>query len=249
MRTSAILLVLAAGILIGSPAAAQESMSVFATYYRCDQARERDLDPVIVGAFARVLDPLVEAGRITSWGWRPHVVGTAWRRLATFTAPDRTALLEVRADIIEQVQAEQGAFAMLNDICGSHDDYIWNRVASSEAPVGESPDPGGPGLSTYYTCNQAREARADEIYTELIGPAIEAHVTMGHLAGWGWWAHDVGGEFRRIGTIAGADHATILNLREQVVAGLVEDHPDEMEEFLTICPSHEDYLWGASMTG
>lgn len=249
MRTSAILLVLAAGILIESPLAAQDPVSVFATYYRCDQSRENDLDPVITGAFARVLDPLVEAGRIGGWGWRPHVAGTAWRRLATYTAPNRTALLEVRAEIIEQAQEEQGAFAMLNEICPSHDDYIWSRVTSSESVADAVPNPDEVGLSTYFKCQQAHETRADEIYSEIVGPAIEAHVGMGHLTSWGWWSHDIGGEFRRIATIGGADFATILTMRDAVIGGLGESHPDEMEEFLTICPSHEDYLWGANITG
>ena len=147
MRTSAILLILAAGILIGSPLAAQDPVSIFATYYRCDQSRETDLDPVIAGAFARVLDPLVEAGRIGGHSWRPHVAGTAWRRLATYTAPSRRALLEVRADIIKQAQEEQGAFAMLNEICPSHDDYIWTLVASSPTVADALPDADEVGLS------------------------------------------------------------------------------------------------------
>ena len=245
MRTSILLVVLAAGILLASPTAAQEPLSIFASYYRCDPARETDLDAVIAGAFARVLDPYVEAGRIGNWSWRPHVAGTAWRRLAVFSAPDRTALLEARADILEQAQEEQGAFAMLNDICDSHDDYIWNRLAASEAP----PNPDAVGVSTYFVCNQAREARADEIYTEILGPAIEVHVGLGHLAGWGWFEHDIGGTFRRLATLAGADFATILNMRELIIDGVAEDHADELQEFLTICSSHEDYLWGANITG
>ena len=249
MRTSAILLILAAGILIGSPLAAQDPVSIFATYYRCDQSRETDLDPVIAGAFARVLDPLVEAGRIGGHSWRPHVAGTAWRRLATYTAPSRRALLEVRADIIEQAQEEQGAFAMLNEICPSHDDYIWTLVASSPSVAEALPNADEVGLSAYFKCDQARESRADEIYTEIIGPAVQAHVDMGHISGWGWLTHDIGGEFRRIATMGGSDFATILDMREAALGAVRGDHPDEMEEFLTICPSHEDFLWGANITG
>lgn len=245
MKSLSILAIAGAGILAGSAATAQEPQSIFATYYRCDPAREADLDPVIAAARAELLEPLVEAGRISAFAWRTHVAGTSWRRLATFNAPDRTAVLEARADILERAQAVGGAFAMLNDVCSSHDDYIWNRIAASDGP----PNPDAVLLSTYYTCDQAREARADEIYTEVIGPAIEAHVDMGHLVGWTWWEHDIGGTFRRLGTIAGTDFATILNMREAAFGGVSEDNADELGEFLSICSSHEDYLWGPNFTG
>ncbi len=231
-------------ILAAQTAAAQEPTSIaFGIYYRCDQSREARADEIVAQTFAAVYDKHLDAGRLSAWGWAAHSQGGAWRRLSYMIGTDRDAMLDVRDQIIEELQNDHAsALRELTSICPSHDDYIWNTVASSD-PANLGEDRPDAGLSVYYVCNFAREQRADEIFTEVFAPVIDKHVALGHLNSWSWSEHDVGGRFRRLLVIDGADHKTILNMRDAIGSELESQHSDAFTEFSEICGGHTDYLW------
>lgn len=100
-------------------------------------------------------------------------------------------------------------------------------------------------FGTYYRCNEATESRADEIYKELIEPAIEMQKQEGHLTAHGWGRHWMGGSWRRIGYIVAPDLESMVAARNGYFEAITGDNPNALEEFNTICSSHDDYIWQA----
>lgn len=218
-----------------------EAQTLIAQYFRCETANEDEADLIVNTVFAPILDRHVAAGNITGWGWVEHAAGGPWRRIATLTAPDRTTAVNMWAQINQELEDEHpGATHRLNEICGSHDDYFWNLSDTSEGTdPGATPDA---WVSTYWVCNEAREARADEIQQE-IAPVYDKHVAAGNISGWSWYSHEIGGRYRRLLTVAGTDFPSVLAGREMIIDELQAEHAEAIAEFGSICSGHVDYLW------
>lgn len=99
-------------------------------YHNCDINRESRADEIVTESFGPVFDKLVEEGKLTSWGWSSHVIGGHLRKLQTMTGKDHKAVLAARAEAIAATYDEGGnaAGVEFSDICGSHEDYLWNIV-------------------------------------------------------------------------------------------------------------------------
>ncbi len=105
------------------------------------------------------------------------------------------------------------------------------------------PDPdalGTASISTYHLCDRADEARAAQIFTDVLAPLYQKHMGMGHISSWGWFGHRSGGVFRRLETFSGADHTTLLNMQGAIYG---EADPVAMQELFEICQTHTDYTW------
>jgi hypothetical protein len=99
----------------------------FSVYYRCDESKEERADEIFAKDFAPIFDKYVAAGKLSSWGWSSHWVGGAFRRLQTMTASDHKTLLAARAELIDEMYADENeAGKEFNAICGSHSDYMWD---------------------------------------------------------------------------------------------------------------------------
>lgn len=238
---------------LAAPAAtfAQDaSPAIFAVYYECDQNREAFTDQLQRDVFGPLLDARVETGDLLSWGWLSHRIGADWRRAQYMIAPDRATLLRVRNEMIEEGQDDaelQQATTVSNDICPDHEDYVWSVVASSDPQSFGQSRPAA-GMSTYYVCDIAREARADEIVQETLAPIMNRHVGPDALSSWGWVAHDVGGEFRRLLTIDAVDEATLYAHRDAMIADIQSEAMEAGTEFNEICNYHIDYQWDIAMS-
>ena len=235
----------ALGVMLCPYAAAGQDESVaFATYYHCDQSREEAADVIVENVLGPIFDEHVSAGQLTAWGWLGHQAGGDWRRLGYFVAADTDVLLDTRDQIIDALVNEHAAaMRELTAICPSHDDYIWSSVASSE-PLSElAEDRPGAALSTYHVCDISRQTRADTLLTEVLAPIFDRHVGEGEFTSWSWLSHIIGGKYRRLLALDGADHKTILNTLGTVIGEIQEEHPDEAREFSEICNSHQDYMW------
>jgi hypothetical protein len=102
----------------------------FSVYHYCDSSREERADEIVDEHVAPIMNGLVEDGSLTSWGWSSHVVGGEFRRLQTMTATDYKTLLAARGKAIEAMYADDNEMgAELNDICGSHVDYMWDIIS------------------------------------------------------------------------------------------------------------------------
>jgi hypothetical protein len=99
----------------------------FSVYYRCDESREDRADEIFKKDLGPIFDKYVKEGKLTSWGWNSHWVGGAYRRLQTMTAANHKDLLKARAELIDEMYAEDNKAGIeFNSICGSHSDYMWN---------------------------------------------------------------------------------------------------------------------------
>lgn len=244
MRRIVALLVGGAILLLAAPAPvmAQDSAPViFGVYYRCSQGAESRADEIVEQTLGSVIQPHVDAGHLTGWLWLSHRHGGGWRRILATVGTDLDQMMDVRGQIFTAFQNDHpDAAAELGTVCGSHDDYIWIGVANSD------PDPNAIGdstLSAYHACDMSREARADEIFSEILAPLYQKHMDMGHLSSWGFYAHRVGGIFRRLETMSGADHTTLMAMQTAIYQEAGQSNPLEMQEFRSICSWHSDYMW------
>ncbi len=223
-----------------------QSQTLIGQYFRCDAAYEDEADFIVNTVFSPIFTRHETAGDISGWGWVEHAAGGAWRRIGTITAPDRTTALNMWGQINAELEEEHpGATHRFNEICNSHDDYIWNLTAASEGTdPGSMPDA---WISTYWVCNEAKESRADELQAQMAA-VYDKHVAAGNVTGWAWYSHEVGGRFRRLLTLAGSDLPGVLDAREMIINELESEHADAMAEFGSICSGHVDYLWNNART-
>lgn len=233
-------------VLALAPRPAQ-SQALVGTYYRCSTADEGEADFIMNNVLADSYEQQVEAGNITGWGWVEHQAGGPWRRIATITAEDRAAVMTAWGAIIESIEDEHpNAWHRFNEICDAHDDYVWNLVASDEgSDPGATPDQ---WVSTYWSCNEGTETRADEMMQQM-SQVFDKHIAAGHLGGWGWYAHDLGGRFRRLLTLASAEGFDLLDGRQMVLDELQSEHADLLADFSTVCNGHVDYMWANGRAG
>ncbi len=234
----------------GSLLAQEDSTSyIFAEYYICDQNREGFSDLLTELVLGPIYDKQVEAGNLLGWGWLSHNVGGKWRRLRVSSSNNLGTLLETRDAMIEEIQSTAGeADREFTSICGDHDDYIWASVAGSAPVAQQLRDLADATYATYYVCDVSKQERADEIVKALFAPALNQLVEEGQLASWNWYAHVIGGEFRRLMAHIGADHKTLIAAVDQYNQQADATNAAMAQEFSEICNAHVDYLWDVKLS-
>ena len=218
---------------------------IYATYFYCTAGKADRADEIIKQSDAPVFDKAVEDGLINGWGWLSHQTGGLWRRLQWYSAPSLNGLLDAQAAMQEGRDDEAKALGdEFGSICGQHEDYIWKQEVG-----GGSDDRGNASFSVYYICDEAREQRADEIFANDFAPILNKFVEDGKFTSWGWNSHWVGGKFRRLQTLAGADHKSLLAARGELITAMYGEDGDNKvgAEFSDICGSHEDYMWDITL--
>ena len=246
MRCVPCVVMLAVIVLVAAVAGAQEDEAtsyVYGIYYECDMEKQWLADMLVEHAFAPAFDAAVEEGTISAWGWLVHHTGGKWRRVLYYSAPTIDGMLGALESVFDAAEKEHPeAGRALNEICGSHEDYIW-QWGTGSSPAGRAETRGEAGFSVYMNCEMGREARADEIVEEVFAPIYDQQVKAGKLVSWGWLKHFVGGKWRRLSVMTAADHMTLLNVRNAVIEEMVAKNSEATEEFDSICGSHQDYMW------
>lgn len=240
-------LVLLATLPIAAMAQEEEEKSkgfIYATYFYCDAGGSERVDEITKKITAPKQEQGVKDGIIQGWGWLAHHTGGLWRRAQYFVAPTLNELLDaqeaLQSDDDPKTEKLAKEFAA---ICRSHQDYIWERKS------GGSGDAEGTALfSVYYVCDETREERADEIFEKDFGPIFDKFVADKKISNWGWNSHWVGGEYRRLQTISGTDHKSLLAARGELITAMYGDDNEAGKEFNSICGSHEDYMWDIQMS-
>ncbi len=238
---------LAAALLLLAPAlGAQDTPGIiFGRYPRCDQGMESRADQVVEDVWAPVIQSQIDAGRLAGWVWLVHQQGAEWRRLLATVGTDMGAMMEAREEMSTRLTQDDDASGLW-EACPGHDDYIWVATSQSTTDVDAV---GGATISAYHMCDRAREGRADEIFNEILAPLYQKHIDMGHMASYGFYAHRMGGLFRRLETISGADHMTLMNMQGAVYTEAFQHNPLAMQEFSDICRAHSDYMWANQTPG
>lgn len=212
---------------------------IYATYFYCDASKSDRADEIVKQINAADFDKAVKDGAINSWGWLSHHTGGLWRRLQYYTAPTLNDLLDGQeATQGDPDDDEKTLAAEFGSICPQHEDYIWEQESGNF-----SGERGAAGFSVYYICDEAREERADEIWANDFAPVLDKFVEDGKFTSWGWASHWVGGKFRRLQTLTGTDHKSLLAARGELIDAMYGDDNEAGAEFTGICGSHEDYLW------
>ena len=114
------------------------------------------------------------------------------------------------------------------------------QAASGQAATGKF------FYETYYYCLPATEARIDEIIQRAEAPIYDAEVERGELSDWGWYAHRVGGRWRRLFMEVGPSQESLFAAQDRAGAAFASDFVNERDEFRNGCTSHEDYIWEAT---
>lgn len=242
MTKSRVAVLTVAASLVASAVMAQQAPPPFilATYYRCDYVKQARADTLYKQVIAPLLDKQVKAGNLTGYGFSSHRIGGVFRRLETWTAATLDKLIAAQdAYNAELDKTNPKAGAEFDSVCGSHDDYIWNRVVGSAATPG-APNPAF-SYSRYLTCDISRENEANMIMETALAAMMNKHVEAGHIMGWGWFVHNMGGPIRRILNWSGKDVMAVLTA-EDMISKDIAAHPLG-NAFNAICNSHSDYVW------
>ena len=228
-------------VLMAQEEEKEDDSYVYATYFYCKVSKQEKADELIKKNSAPVYDAAVADGTINGWGWLAHHTGGKWRRIQYHSSNSIAGLLAAQDTIAKRMDAAMGgADDGFSEICGAHDDYIWKSVAGSSADTKR----GEAGLSVYHVCNIAKEERADDIVKGAFASVYDKAVADGKITSWGWSSHVVGGEYRRLATMTGANFPDLLKARGEILEAIYGDGDNaEANEFSSICTSHSDYLW------
>lgn len=97
--------------------------------------------------------------------------------------------------------------------------------------------------ATYFECDPATEARADEIVARTYAPHYNAAVEHGDITGWSWLAHYIGGRWRRALVLNAANMDNLLDASGALGEVIAESTPEAGRAFSDTCSAHEDYIW------
>ena len=220
----------------------------YVTYNECKLSGQDRADEIVKEVEAPVYNALVEEGVIDSWGWLSHHTGGKWRRAFYYTNATVDGLLDAQQAMGERFDSmDLGDDADRSDLCPSHDDYIW---AVDQAGGDSDAKRADAGLSVYLICDESTEERADELFESTYAPILDKLVADGKISNWSWLSHFIGGKYRRLQSMTGADHKAILAARGELLEALFGgDEPNAgAVEFNEICGSHSDYMWDTTAT-
>ena len=213
---------------------------VYATYFKCDATKQKDVDAIVEKEWAPVYEKAVASKVIKNWSYLKHHTGGQWRRVTVSTASSMGELLTAQDKIGEMMDAAKiDPKNVFGAACNSHDDYIWKVEGGNQTLQAAEAS-----ISVYQVCNVSKEERADEIVNKVLAPIYNANMGKGKLSSWGWLSHQVGGKYRRLFTMSAANYTDLMKTREHILETLYGDKgPAEAKELTEICTSHTDYLW------
>jgi hypothetical protein len=106
---------------------------------------------------------------------------------------------------------------------------------------------------SYFVCDVTQQDRADEIFKSLDQPFVAAAVADGSLTTYGYYAHVIGGKWRRLRFTMAPSIQELLDAQEKIGDQIDAKNKKMSTEFGKICNSHDDYIWrnvaGSTGTG
>jgi hypothetical protein len=240
MRMIRTLVLATAAGLVATAASAQQAPTPFilATYYRCDYVRQARADTLYRQFIAPALDRQIKAGNLTGYGFSSHRMGGVFRRLESWTAPSLEKLLAAQdAYQADMEKTNPKAYAEFDTICGSHDDYIWNRMAGSTTTPSAAAS--AVSYSRYYGCSE--EGIADMVMENVYAEIMNKHLAAGHISGWMWLNHNMGGPIRRVLNWSAPDVLSLLKAEEMISGDMANN--GAWGNFSQACNTHSDYVW------
>jgi hypothetical protein len=96
---------------------------------------------------------------------------------------------------------------------------------------------------TYYVCDVTLQERSDEIFNALDKQFYDAAVADGSLTGYGLYAHQTGGKWRRLVYSTAPSIEALLDAQKKIGDQIDAKNKKLDTEFGKICNSHDDYIW------
>ncbi len=229
-------------------AAAQvgDTAFVYASYWECAGGLE-DAVSTLRDDWGAILQGHMDAGHVTAWGVLTHNTGNKWS-LANYTiGPEIGPLMQALEDAqAEYFEAHAEAGRRFGESCPTHEDYIWMAGLGSEPGATVAQERPAAGMSVYWVCDEGKEAVADLIVEQVWAPVLNRQVQEGRLSSWVWLSHFVGGEYRRALVTDAADHAALLDARDEMIA---QTSGNALAgAFSDACNGHTDVLWNIAVS-
>ena len=234
-------------VLVAAPGtlAAQEEdqTAIYASYYECAPGSIEDAVQNLEENWSPIMQAQIDAGNVLSWGAATHVTGNHWSLILYHAGPGVSEVTGAIDAGVQELYGENPESAdSFSEACPAHEDYVWMSGLSSE-PIAESvAERPAAAMSVYYVCDTGMESAADLIFEHTMADAWDAQVQAGLINGWSWNEHYLGGEYRRLLALDGADHASLLEARNNVIEAGAEN-PGLAAAFSEICFSHQDNLY------
>jgi len=97
--------------------------------------------------------------------------------------------------------------------------------------------------ATYFQCDPSREARADALVREAFAPVFDQRLADKRVTAWGWLAHNLGGQWRRVSYLVAPSRDALLDAQSGIAAEMRARRAPAWTEFNSICSTHDDYIW------
>ena len=97
--------------------------------------------------------------------------------------------------------------------------------------------------ATYFHCNSATIAKADDAVAKLFKGELDKMVTDGTVTSWGWLGKDTGGEWARAGYFTGSSLKAVLDAGDKLGTTSGGQAQAQVKAFEEACSSGEDYVW------
>ncbi|HEY7482311.1 MAG TPA: hypothetical protein VH680_17485 [Gemmatimonadales bacterium] len=102
--------------------------------------------------------------------------------------------------------------------------------------------------ATYFECDPARESRVDALTRDAFAPLFDQRLAAKQIMAWGWLAHNLGGNWRRVSYVVAPSRTAVLEAQSGLAKDFRARQSKALTEFNQICPTHDDYLWQAVAT-
>jgi hypothetical protein len=221
---------------------------VYGVYMQCNTGAQARVTEIVRDTWGPVVEGRIASGDLSAWGMITHHTGGPWERAVYFVGTDRARMMGALDGMVGDLAADEDAFAEVWSHCPTHEDYIWQYTSGSDPAAEVAQTRPTAGMSTYWVCDEGREAMADLLAEEVFGPLWDAQVEAGLINSWGWFSHFVGGEYRRLLVIDGADHESLLAARGAVIEQSNAESGALAAEFSNVCNGHTDYLWNIEIS-
>lgn len=97
--------------------------------------------------------------------------------------------------------------------------------------------------ATYFQCDPSREARADALVREAFAPIFDQRLADKRVTAWGWLAHNLGGQWRRVSYLVAPSRDALLDAQSGIATEIQARRAQAWTEFTSICSTHDDYIW------
>lgn len=96
---------------------------------------------------------------------------------------------------------------------------------------------------SYFKCYDASLSKAVEMYKDVNAPHINKLVDDGKLMSWGILTHYWGDEWNLISYFIAKDLATFEKAYSEAVEATMEENPDAMDKWRSMCSEHKDNIY------